>query len=114
MDLNENKEIGAIAEENNVVATASENKVEVSDNIVSVDRPRPVYRFLVVEYCYKDDSHYGEKHVLGAYPDYRSARIAAGSYITDNVKKMKRKYRLWDVKIQKDRVYFDIDSRRRY
>lgn len=72
-----------------------------------------LYRWLVVEYCYKDDSYYGEKHVLGAYPTVGLARKAAGKYIEDNVKKMKKRYRFWNVRVQKDRVFYEISKRRR-
>ena len=71
-------------------------------------------RFLVVEYCYKDGSDYGEKHVLGAYPDGRQARKAAGEYIRDNVKKMKKKYRVWEIRVQKDRAFYKIGKHRRW
>lgn len=69
---------------------------------------RVMYRYLVVEYCFEDDSWKGEKHILGAYPDIKSARVDAGKYIKEHVKKMKAKYRYWQVDVQKERMYFPI------
>lgn len=66
------------------------------------------YRFLVVEYCFEDDSTVGRKNILGSYPTPREARIAAGWYIKRNVKRMKKKYRDWIVDVQKERIFFEI------
>ena len=71
-------------------------------------KERIMYRYLVVEYCFEDDSWRGEKRILGAYPDIKSARVDAGKYIKENVKKMKAKYRHWQVDVQKERMYFLI------
>lgn len=67
-----------------------------------------MYRYLVIEYCFDDESCYGKKNVLGSYEDMKSARVAAGGYITNNVEKMKKKYRCWQVKVQRELVFFPI------
>lgn len=66
------------------------------------------YRFLVVEYCFDDDSHFGKKNILGSYSDLGEARKAAGEYIKRNVSKMKKKYRCWQVDVIRERIFFDI------
>lgn len=65
-------------------------------------------RFLVVEYCFEDDSHIGTKHVLGSYQTMKEARIAAGWYIKRNVKKKREKYRDWHVDVIRERIFFPI------
>jgi hypothetical protein len=67
-----------------------------------------MFRYLVVEYYYKDESAYGKKNVLGSYKTPGEARKAAGIYITENVKTKRMKYRDWYVRVLKDRIYFDI------
>ena len=67
-----------------------------------------MFRYLVVEYCFEDDSTEGRRNVLGSYKTLGEARIAAGWYIKRNVKRMRKKYRDWVVHVQKERVFFDI------
>lgn len=67
-----------------------------------------MYRYLVIEYCFDDDSTVGRKNVLGSYETMREARIAAGWYIKRNVKRMRAKYRDWSVHVQKERIFFPI------
>lgn len=67
-----------------------------------------MYRYIVAEYCFDDDSAFGKKNILGSYPTYKEARIAAGWYIKRNVKAKKAKYRDWNVRVQKEAVYFPI------
>lgn len=67
-------------------------------------------RFLVVEYCFEDDSFSGVKNILGSYETISEARNAAGWYIKRNVKKKRAKYRDWVVRVQADRIYFPIDD----
>ena len=67
-----------------------------------------MYRYLVVEYCFEDDSYVGKKNVVGSYATLKEARVAAGQYIKQNVKKMRTKYRDWIVDVQKERIFFDI------
>lgn len=74
-------------------------------------KERPLYRYLIVEYCFKDDSTNGEKHILGSYPTIGMARLNAGIYIKDNAKRMKKRYRFWQVKVQREKVFFDINMR---
>ena len=50
-------------------------------------------RYVVVEYCFEDDSAFGERHILGSYQSIGDARIAAGWYIKRNVARMRKKYR---------------------
>lgn len=66
------------------------------------------YRYVVCEYCFKDDDYDGERHDLGAYPDIHTARKAAGRYIKDNAKRMKKRYRCWKVDVYKERIFWDI------
>lgn len=65
-------------------------------------------RYVVVEYCFKDESAWGESHILGCYPTVGEARIAAGWYIKRNVKRMRKKYREWIVRVQKERIFYPI------
>lgn len=65
-------------------------------------------RYVVVEYCFEDESSYGERHVLGCYQDLGEARVAAGWYIKRNVKRMRKKYREWNVRVQKERIFYPI------
>lgn len=65
-------------------------------------------RYLVVEYCFTDDSYEGERHDLGSYPTMFEARKAAGEYIKSNVKKMRKKYRQWTVRVHCERVFWEI------
>lgn len=74
-------------------------------------KERPIYRYLIVEYCFKDNSTNGEKHILGSYPTIGEARLNAGIYIKDNAKRMKKRYRFWQVKVQREKVFFDINTR---
>lgn len=67
-----------------------------------------MYRYLVVEYYFEDDSYEGRKKVLGSYETMKEARIAAGWYIKRNVKKMRVKYRDWVVDVKKERIFFPI------
>lgn len=67
-----------------------------------------MFRYLVVEYYFEDDSTIGRKNVLGSYETMREARIAAGWYIRRNVKKMRKKYRDWRVDVQRERIFFPI------
>lgn len=67
-----------------------------------------MFRYVVVEYCFADDSTTGEKHELGAYPSKYEARKAAGQYIKDNVKRMKKRYRHWQVEVHKERIFWEI------
>lgn len=66
------------------------------------------YRYLVIEYCFEDDSTIGKKNILGSYETIGDARIAAGWYIKRNVKRMKKKYRDWVVDVQRERIFFPI------
>ena len=67
-----------------------------------------MYRYLVVEYYFEDDSYIGKKNVVGSYATLKEARVAAGKYIKQNVKKMREKYRDWIVDVQKEPIFFDI------
>lgn len=67
-----------------------------------------MYRYVVAEYCFEDDSYEGVRHDLGSYPTMGEARKAAGEYIKDNVKKMRKKYRQWTVLVHRERVFWDI------
>lgn len=67
-----------------------------------------MYRYVVIEYCFEDDSAFGRKNVLGSYETMKEARIAAGWYIKRNVKRMRQKYRDWVVDVQTERVFFPI------
>ncbi len=67
-----------------------------------------MYRYLVVEYCFEDDSTVGKKNVLGSYKTIQEARSAAGWYIKRNVKRKREQYRDWVVRVQKEAVYFNI------
>lgn len=67
-----------------------------------------MYRYVVVEYCFDDDSHFGRKNILGSYQSMADARKAAGWYIKRNVKAMRKKYRDWRVDVIKELVYFPI------
>lgn len=86
-------------EENNVVDNRTENEVKI-------EYKTPNFRYLVVEYCFTDDSYSGDKHILGSYDTLGKARYEAGKYIRDNKKELMRKYRSWNVQVQKDRIYF--------
>ena len=65
-------------------------------------------RYVVVEYCFEDDSAFGERHILGSYQSIGDARIAAGWYIKRNVARMRKKYREWNVRVQKERIFYPI------
>ena len=67
-----------------------------------------MFRYVVVEYCFADDSAVGEKHYLGAYPTMHEARKAAGEYIKTNVKRMKKRYRHWQVDVLRERIFWEI------
>ena len=67
-----------------------------------------MYRYVVVESYFEDDSSFGRKNVLGSYETMREARIAAGWYIKRNVKRMRQKYRDWVVDVQKERIFYPI------
>lgn len=67
-----------------------------------------MYRYLVVEYIFEDDSFQGRKNILGSYDTIGKARAAAGWYIKRNVKRMRKKYRDWTVDVQRERIFFDI------
>lgn len=66
------------------------------------------FRFVVVEYCFEDDSCFGSKNVLGAYETLGGARAAAGAYIKRNVKSKRKKYRDWKVDVRPELIYFPI------
>lgn len=66
------------------------------------------HRYLVIEYCFKDDEWQGSKHILGSYEDIGTARLEAGKYISANVKKMRKRYRCWQVEVQRELIYFPI------
>ena len=67
-----------------------------------------MYRYLVVEYRFEDDSTVSRRYILGAYPTKHEARVAAGKYITANVKKMKARYRDWIVDVQQELIFFPV------
>ena len=67
-----------------------------------------MYRYLVVEYYFEDDSNFGKKNVLGSYETYKEAKNASYWYVKRNVKKKKAKYRDWVVDVQKERIFFPI------
>ena len=67
-----------------------------------------LYRYLVIEYCFCDNETFATRNVLGAYRTYGEARKEAGLYIKRNVRRMKQTYRDWEVRVQKDRVFFPI------
>ena len=67
-----------------------------------------MYRYLVVEYYFEDDSAVGRKNILGSYATMKEARVAAGGYIKRNVKTKRAKYRCWQVDVQRERIFFDI------
>lgn len=94
----------------NIENGMDENK-EVVDQLKPTTKELPQYRYLIVEYCFKDDSYDGEKHILGSYPSIGVARLNAGIYIKDNAKRMKKRYRFWQVKVQREKIYFDINKR---
>ena len=68
----------------------------------------PTHRYNVVEYFFEDDSTYGSKRVVGAYPTLWQARQAAGAYIKANVVKKRKKYRDWVVQVKKEPIFWDI------
>lgn len=67
-----------------------------------------MYRFLVIEYCFEDDSWKAEGQIIGSYDSMGAARKAAGEYIKRNVKRQKAKYRHWQVDVRKERIFFPI------
>lgn len=69
-----------------------------------------MYRYVITEYYFEDDSNIGRKNILGSYESMRDARAAAGKYITDNVKKKKEKYRDWHVQVNRELVFFPIPN----
>ena len=69
-----------------------------------------MYRYVVIEYTWEDDNFDASKKVIGSYDSLKAARIATGLYIKKNVRKMKKKYRDWDVRVIKEKVFFPIEG----
>lgn len=69
-----------------------------------------MYRYIVVEYCWEDDSYDASKKIIGSYDSLKAARIATGIYIKKNVKRMKTKYRDWQVRVIREKVFFPIED----
>lgn len=67
-----------------------------------------MFRYVVVEYAFADDSYYAKGKIIGAYESWGAARKAAGEYIKTNVKKKRKEYRDWKVLVRKETVFFPI------
>lgn len=67
-----------------------------------------MFRYVVIEYAFEDDSYYAKGKLIGAYENLKDARKATGEYIKANVKQKRKQYRDWKVVVRKETVFFPI------